>query len=115
MTKDELHVSLSAGKTMDELFHCISGQECLIYKASEFSDGNEIIYIPDVDLNNIPMDRPLKDGVEIEDVLGVCYTGREFVDECGGDTELAQRLFHYCDWQHPSSALPEVDCGEDDY
>ena len=55
------------------------------------------------------MDRPLRNGEEIEEVLSVCYAGVDFVQECAGDVKLAERLFYYCDWQHPSSALPEVD------
>lgn len=114
MTKDTLRINLEAGKIMDELFHYTSGQECLIYKAQAFTVGDEVIYIPDISFNDIPMDRPLRDSEEIEEVLSVCYTGDDFVQECAGDVELALRLFSYCDWQHPSSALPEVDYKEDD-
>ena len=74
-----------------------------------FENDDEIIYIPDISLNDIPMDRPLRNGEEIEEVLSVCYAGVDFVQECAGDVKLAEQLFYYCDWQHPSSALPEVD------
>lgn len=115
MTKETLRINLEAGRIMDELFHYSAGQECSIYKAATFTVGDEVIYIPDISLNSIPMDRPLKNGEEIEEVLALCYTGDDFVQECTGDVELAERLFCYCDWQHPSSALPEVDHNEDDY
>ena len=114
MTKDELRKSLSMGKTMDELVHYTSGQECLIFKAAEFSAGEEIIYIADIYFNEIPMDRPLKDDEEIEEVISHCFTGADFVDECAQNEELAERLFYYCDWQHPSAALPEVEDDEED-
>ena len=93
----------------DDLFHYSAGQQCTIYKAAAFTTGDEIIYIPDISLNDIPMDRPLRNGEEIEEVLSVCYAGVDFVQECAGDVKLAEQLFYYCDWQHPSSALPEVD------
>lgn len=44
----------------------------------------------------------------IEEVVGNCYTSNDFIEECGGNLELAERLFWYCDWQHPSSAVDEV-------
>lgn len=115
MTKETLRKKLEVGRIMDDLFHYSAGQECSIYKAAAFIVGDEIIYIPDISLNNIPMDRPLMNGEEIEEVLSLCYTGDDFVQECAGDVGLAERLFYYCDWQHPSSALPEVDHDEDDY
>ena len=46
--------------------------------------------------------------------MGQCYTGQDFTDECCGDAEKAERLFYYCDWQHPSSAIDELaNDGED--
>lgn len=114
MTKDELRESLRMGRTMDELFHYTSGQECLIFKAAEFTGGEEIIYIPDIDFNEIPMDRQLKDDEEMEEVISHCFTGTDFVNECNHNKKLAERLFYYCDWQHPSAALPEVEDDEED-
>lgn len=113
MTKAVLRLNLASGKTMDELFHYTAGQECLIYKAAAFTAGDEIIYIPDIVFNDIPMDRPPASEEELEEVLSQCYTGNDFLSECEGDVDLARRLFSYCDWQHPSSALPEIDDGED--
>lgn len=92
-------------------------QECLIYKAAEFSVSDEIIYIPDIYLNGLAFINR-RDGDDAESyakrVVDNCYTGQDFLDECGGDVELAQRLFYSCDWQHPSSALPEMDDRETD-
>lgn len=114
VTKDDLRAALAAGKTMNELFPFVPGQECEIFKAEKFSPGDAIVYIPDTSLNDIPVDEPITDREEIEEVVGNCYTGDDFLDECGGDVDLAERLFWYCDWQHPSSALPEVDYEEDE-
>ena len=108
MTKAELREKLQHGRTLDELFHFADGQECLIYKADDFVEGDTIIYILDIDLNQLPMDRAITDAEELHWVAECCYTGDDFIEECGGNEELAERLFWYCDWQHPSSAHPEI-------
>jgi len=104
MTKNELRLLLKAGATLVELLEFRPGQECEIFKANSFYLGDEIIYIPDIYLNEIPIDRPITDPEELEDVISHCYTGDDFVDECNGDVEMAERLFWYCDWQNPSAA-----------
>ena len=112
MTKEELQRQIVEEQRMLETILPLSdGQECLIYKAPDFSVSDEIIYIPDVWLNNLDIlnGSDDDDGISYaQRVVENCYTGKDFVNECGGDVELAERLFHYCDWQHPSSALPEV-------
>ena len=113
MTKDELRDYLKAGYFMEDAFDFVWGQECLIYKSDEFKSGDDIIYIPDTSLNEIPLSACVLDDEIIEDVVNACYTGDDFIEECYGNKELAERLFWYCDWQHPSSAYPEV-CDEDD-
>ena len=110
MTKTELKAALKSGKTMDELFHYTQGDECLIFKADKFALGDEILYIPDIDLNEIPMDEAITDNNAIEDILDCCYTGLDFARECvkaDTDKKYAERLFRFCDWQHPFSALME--------
>lgn len=114
LTKQELMNELARGKTMLELFDFVPGQECEIYKAGEFVTDRTIIYIPDLTLNKIPVDRPVCDRDELDYVLAHCYTGADFLEECGGNRLLAERLFHYCDWQNPSSALPEIQDDEMD-
>ena len=117
MTKDELKRRIVEDERMLAAILPLSdGQECLIYKAKEFSVSDEIIYIPDVWENNLNTFVWSEDDAVsyAQRVVENCYTGRDFVDECGGDVELAESLFHYCDWQHPSSALPEVDDREID-
>ena len=113
MTKEELQRRIVEEERMLEAILPLSdGQECLIYKAQEFSVGDEIIYIPDVWENNLDIlnGHDDDDGISYaQRVVENCYTGKDFVELCDGDVELAERLFHYCDWQHPSSALPEVD------
>lgn len=108
MTKSELRTKLIKGKTLDELLRFIDGQEATIFKATTFAEGKDIIYIPDVGLNDICIYKVYTDRSEIEEVLSYCYTGDDFIEECNGNRDMAEMLFHYVDWQHPSSALPEL-------
>ena len=117
MTKDELREKLMSGHTMDELFHYTQGDECLIFKADKFALGGEILYIPDVGMNGIPMDTPVTRGEDIDLILPCCYTGDDFAQECRDadvDEKYAERLFWLCDWQHPSSVLDEGWPDDDD-
>ena len=64
-------------------------------------------------MNMIPLVTPITDDEVIDEVVDSCYTGNDFIEECEGDVELAERLFWYCDWQHPSSEFPEVEDEEE--
>ena len=72
MTKAELKAKLEAGAFLVE--------------------SDNIIYIPDVDLNDIDTESVLEDE-EIEKVLHCCYTGTDFVKECSNHVDLAKELF----------------------
>ena len=114
LTKQELRVQLQQGQTLNDLLAFGPGQDCEIFKADKFYPGNVVIYVPDVYLNHIPLDRPITDPEELSEVLSNCYTGQDFIDECHADEEKAERLFCYCDWQHPSSAIDELADDEDE-
>ena len=131
MTKSEFRRKLLEGYPLTALVMFSPGQECTIFKADKFSTGDDVIYIPDIELNEIPVDLNLSKENSMSDatkgkwgsmtgaeqviaILSYCYTGKEIVDLCDGDEALAYRLFCYCDWQHPSSAFPEVDYDDDD-
>ncbi len=114
MTKTELRQALRSGQLLCDLIPLRSGQDCEIFKTDAFQPGSDIIYIPDIALNDLPAFGEVLNEEEIEEVIGCCYTGDDFIEECDGDVELAERLFWYCDWQHPSSALPEVDDREEE-
>lgn len=114
MTKAELRERLLKGAVMDDLFEFREGQECWMFKAPKFDLGENILYIPDTDLNEIPVVEHPTCEEEIEEIIDQCYTGDDFVEECDGDVKKAERLFWYCDWQHPSSALPEIEDKEED-
>lgn len=113
MTKTELREKLLGGAIMDDLFEFHEGQECWMFKAPEFKPGENILYIPDADLNDIPIVEHPTCEEEIEEIIDQCYTGNDFIEECGGDVEKARHLFWYCDWQHPSSALSEIEDDEE--
>lgn len=100
MTKKELKNKLIKGLHLEIIFDFSDGQECLIYKG-KFEVSDEIIYIPDIDLNEIDIESVLDDE-EIENVIRNCYTGNDFVAECNGHEDLAKELFGYVDWQHPN-------------
>ncbi len=108
LVKQELRLQLQQGHTLSDLLSFGPGQDCEIFKAVTFYPGDVVIYVPDVSLNHIPLDRPITDPEELAEVLSNCYTGQDFIDECSGDVEKAERLFCYCDWQHPSSAVDEL-------
>ena len=110
MTKAEVKEGIYNGKCLSDMFEFRDGQECTIYKG-EWNPGDEVIYIPDIDLNEICINRPLTFILtveEIKDVLNCLYTGKDFMELANGNEEIAKELFNYVDWQHPSSALDEV-------
>lgn len=112
MTKAELETLLRSGEKLMEMFDFGPGQECEIFKANCFEIGDGIIYIPDISLNELQIGRPIKGPDEMENIIANCYTGKDFVDKCCGNQEMAKRLFLYCDWQHPSSAVDEIEDDE---
>ena len=107
MKKSELRARLEAGEVLADLLTFGPGQECEIFKADKFTTGDEVIYIPDTLLNKIYINEQIANLEDLEDILSNCYTGDDFVAECGGDVEKAEALFWFCDWQHPSSALDD--------
>ena len=118
MKKNELNEKIAFGTPLGQLFEFSPGQDCEIFKADHFEPTDEILYIPDLALNNIDEYVDYIDEYETawitENILDCCYTGNDFINLCDGNVEKAVRLFWYCDWQHPSSALDEIDDDEDE-
>ena len=83
----------------------VSGQECEIYKSERFISSSEIIYIPDLSLNELPYERSVRNKEEIEEIIGCCYTDNDFFEECEGNVKMAEQLFYYVNWQHPSFCI----------
>lgn len=112
MTKAELKAKLEAGEKLENIFDFIDGQDCLIYKADHFETSDNIIYIPDIYLNDIDVDCTLH-GEEIDNVIHHCYTGKDFMEECSNHADLAEELFDFIDWQHPN-IQDVLDCYDED-
>ncbi len=111
MTTKEIREYLNTGKSLCDVLELTEGQECEIYKASTFDTAkpDEVVYIPDLRLNEIPA---IEEGLTpdvIEEILSYCYTVQDFIDEMEGDIRKAEELFDFCDWQHPSSAVVDME------
>lgn len=113
MTKVELRAALEKGSTLCDLFEVVSGEECEIVKHDRFEASDDIIYIPDLRLNDIPITRPMTQK-EIQETLYSCYTGNDFLYMCGSSGPSAKALFDACTWQHPSSLLEGIDGEEEE-
>lgn len=113
ITADDLKEHLLNGEKVQDLLPLCEGQDCEIFKGDFFGPADAILYIPDIYLNEIPVDRPATKE-EIAHIIDHCYSRSDFIHLCDGDVALAYRLFCYCDWQNPSSALPEVGYDDDD-
>lgn len=107
-TKAELKKQLEEGKSLDQLLEFKDGQECLIFRADDFYPGEAVIYIPDVDLNEIDIYDINLNAEEIEKYLSYCYTGDYFLKICNGDLKMAERTFWFCDWQHPETGYEDL-------
>ena len=104
MTKDELRKELKAGVKLEDIFEFTTGQDCLIYKG-EFKAGiygDDICYISDLSLRDIPIDKPITKSYEFDSVMDSCYTTDDFINECNGHMNIAKDLFNYVDWQAPN-------------
>lgn len=50
----------------------------------------------------VTYERSVRNMEEIEEIIGYCYTGDDFIEECKRNVKMAEQLFYYGDWQHPS-------------
>ena len=103
MTKQEILKLLRNGVKLNQIFDFISGQECEIYKADDWTQAREddIVYIPDISLNDICIDKNIHFEDERLYILRQFYRKKDFVLECHGNEKIAEDLFNYVDWQHP--------------
>lgn len=113
MTKEELRKKLVAGETLTDLFNFSPGQLCEIFKADEYRPGDEIIYIPDMQVIGIDITKPILDEDDLEQCLNRICTGDDLMDAADSVEEVASLLFDWCDWQYPNiqdieEAYPEV-------
>ncbi len=109
MKKAEILSRLKEGEKIERILSLSWGQDCPIYKAAAFTEGDDVIYVPDVWLNEIEFQTGDGWDEEAEEkrLRGMLYTGDDILAECGGNRKLAEELFNCLDWQHPSSALDD--------
>lgn len=101
MNKKELKAKLEQGEHLEDIFNFTDGQECLIYKG-KFEKSDNIIYIPDIYLNELETDTVVEDEEDLNNILKNCYTGNDFLKECNGCEKAARALFGFVNWQHPN-------------
>ena len=117
--KEEIIGRLAAGEYIGDILPLSDGQECWIYK-QPFSPGDDVIYIPDTDLNEVVY--IIEEGWDAQEeearLKGVMYTGDEILALCGGNIRLAKNLYSGLDWCHPATALsdyPYCDMEDDEW
>lgn len=115
MNKKTLKQELESGMPLDLILELTTGQcGCTIHKVLraddivQYLDFDSVCYIPDMELNDIPYEKPQLSAKEIEDVLQECYTFQDFIDLCHGDVNKAKIVYENCDWQHPSAEYEEM-------
>lgn len=103
MTRDELRKELKTGVKLEDIFEFTEGQDCLIYKGKFLPGiiGDDICYISDLSLVDIPVNKSIVKSYEIDSVMDRCYTTNDFIKECNGHENIAEDLFNYVDWQTP--------------
>ena len=102
MTKEILRKELECGKALKDIFEFSDSQDCIIYKGKfDLDNAENIIYIPDIFLNDIDIDTDFLTEMEIKNVLNNSYTTADFIEEAQDHVNLAESLFAYVDWQHP--------------
>ncbi len=108
MKYNDLIVNLKEGWPLNSLLNLTSGQCCDIYKAEgRCFDFFEVIYIPDVFMNDIPFDRAMT-ADEITRCSAYFYVWKDFLDLCKTE-DKALELFDLCDWANPSTVLDEME------
>lgn len=115
MNKFYLKKKLESGRSLDSILELTTGQcGCTIYK-ERLADYivqtgflNDVCYIPDMELNDLPYEKPNLSDEEISDIIDNCYSFHDFIDLCHGDINKAKIVYENCDWQHPSSEYEEM-------
>lgn len=101
ITKECLRKELECGKRLKDIFEFSDGQDCVIYKGKfDLENRKDIIYIPDIFINDIDIEADFLTEMEIKNVLENCYTTEDFIEEAQGHVNLAERFFSLVDWQY---------------
>ena len=100
MKKEEAYKMLMSGKSVEEIFPLVHGQDsAMIYKADRFLTGDEIIYVREA--TDIPYDQHDLREEECGELLDNMFTGDDFMTEGKGIKAYAEGMFWYVDWQGP--------------
>ncbi|WP_135567905.1 hypothetical protein [Galactobacillus timonensis] len=117
VTLKNLADALKRGETLADMLPVVAGQECNIVKLSDeqYEEANsaDIVYIPDLNLHEIPYFRPVTIE-EADEILQRCYTKQDFIDATFGVKDADHYLFEFVDWQTPNlQDLLEVGLGDE--
>lgn len=103
MTKQDIRDWLMAGEALVNVFpYNKNGQDCTIFKTESLGKPDDVVYIPDISLNDLNCYEGNLSMDDINDILNCCYTTKDFWDEAYGNKKCAESLFIQCDWQHPN-------------
>ena len=101
MTKEYLRKELECGKCLKEIFEFSDDQDCTRYIGRfDLDNAENIIYIPDIFINNIDIETDFLTEREIKNVLENCYSTEDFIKEAQGHVSFAERLFSLVNWQY---------------
>lgn len=121
MTKEFLREALQGGACLSALLE-MQLDEAEIFKADAFKEGQDILYFADIWLIRVAKDQEIPaawpqgfpargmvpDKDALEEILAHCYTGDDILEKCGGDRELAERVFNHCVWQDLDMAFQDT-------
>lgn len=108
MTKEEIMDRVKNNEPLANILHFTAGDGCLIYKADHFQPGDQVIYIPDTHLNEVELYDTNLIPEDVRRIEACLYTGDDFIEITCGSKALAERVFDYCDWSHPSTAALDL-------
>lgn len=106
LSKTDVEYMLKNGFALSNIFEMTSGNGYTIFKADDFAE-DKVIFIPDLSFHGLEgiFDKNGLTEQEIEGVLNLCYTGRDFLDMCDGNEEDAENLFSSVDAFESNNAI----------
>lgn len=98
MTKQEILKLLRNGVKLNQIFDFISGQECEIYKSDDWTQAREddIVYIPDISLNDICIDKNIHFEDERLYILRQFYRKKRFCFGMPWKRKDSRRFIQLC-------------------
>lgn len=110
ITKDQAIALLKEGKSIAEIFDLIEYEKYQFYKAKEWDPGDTVLYIPDLWNHGVPAHVSLLlSDEDIETMMQLLFTGRDFIEICEGDKAIAKEVFENIDGAMPKEAYEDVE------